>query len=250
MRHKLAFDEGEAMLTARFAAFLLEPKSEATRRQDIALGLELLATSKAAAGLAAAAQWRLWASRVREGREPRAGFVQAVAGVIDAVRQTPFTGVPAKDWSCVKRLLRDSGDQELLTAAKNLDYLVAFNRGRRISAGLGAIWARDGQYTGAREALDLALAQDQILGGVDDPPGVQVMTIHKSKGKQFDGVIVIREGRHNGQRQVSSFVWWDDEPPYWRSRKILRVGVTRARVHTLILEHVFPACPIMAGHNL
>jgi DNA helicase-2/ATP-dependent DNA helicase PcrA len=76
------------------------------------------------------------------------------------------------------------------------------------------------------------------------------MTIHKSKGKQFDGVIVIREGRHNGQRQVSSFVWWDDEPPHWRSRKILRVGVTRARVHTLILEHVFPACPIMAGHNL
>lgn len=250
VRHKLAFDEAEAMLTARFAAFLLEPKSEATRRDDIALGLELLATSKAAAGLAAAAQWRLWAARVREGREPRAGFVQSVASVIDAVREAPFTGDPARDWTFVKRLLRDAGDPELLNAAKNLDYLVAFNRGRRISAGLAAIWARDGRYTGAREALDIALAQDQILGGVDDPPGVQVMTIHKSKGKQFDGVIVIREGRHNGQRQVSSFVWWDDEPPYWRSRKILRVGVTRARVHTLILQHVFPACPIMAGHRL
>ena len=74
--------------------------------------------------------------------------------------------------------------------------------------------------------------------------------IHKSKGKQFDGVIVIREGRHNGRRLVSSFVWRDDDPPYWRSRKILRVGVTRARIHTLILERVFPACPIMAGHNL
>ena len=73
------------------------------------------------------------------------------------------------------------------------------------------------------------------------------MTIHKSKGKQFDGVIVIREGRHDGQRQVSSFACWDDEPPYWRSRTILRVGVTRARVHTLILQYVFPACPIMAG---
>jgi DNA helicase-2/ATP-dependent DNA helicase PcrA len=173
-----------------------------------------------------------------------------VAGVIKAVRQAPFTGDPARDWSFVKRLLRDSGDPELLNAAKNLDYLVAFNRGRRISAGLGAIWARDGRYTGAREALDIALAQDQILGGVDDPPGVQVMNIHKSKGKQFDGVILIREGRHNGQRQVSSFVWWDDTPPYWRSRKILRVGITRARVHALILQHVFPACPIMAGHNL
>lgn len=250
VRHKLAFDEAGAMLAARFAAFLLEPKSEATRREDIALGLELLATSKAAAGLAAAAQWRLWAARVREGSEPRAGFVQAVAGVIDLVRQTQLTGDPARDWIFVKRVLRDSGNQELLNVAKSLDYLVAFNRGRRVGAGLGAIWERDGHYTAAREALDIALAQDQILGGVDDPPGVQVMTIHKSKGKQFDGVIVIREGRHNGQRQVSSFVWWDDEPPYWRSRKILRVGVTRAKVHTLILEHVFPACPIMQGHNL
>lgn len=250
VRHKLAFDEAEAMLTARFAAFLLEPKAEESRGENLALGLELLATSKAAAGLAAANQWRLWAARVREGREPRAQFVQAVAGVIDAVRQTLFSGDPAKDWSFVKRLLRDSGEPELLIAARNLDYLVAFNRGRRISAGLGAIWARDGQYTQARETLDMALAQDQILGGADDPPGVQVMTIHKSKGKQFDGVILIREGRHNGQRQVSSFVWWDDVPPYRRSRKILRVGVTRAKVHTIILEHFFPPCPIMAGHNL
>lgn len=250
VRHKLAFDEAEAMLSSRFAAFLLEPKAEATRGEDLALGLELLATSKAAAGLAAASQWRLWAARVRDGREPRAQFVQAVAGVIGAVREAAFTGDPARDWSFIKRVLRDAGDPELLAAASNLDYLVAFNRGRRISAGLGAIWARDGQYTHAREALDLALAQDQILGGVDDPPGVQVMTIHKSKGKQFDGVIVIREGRHNGQRQVSSFVWWDDAPPYRRSRKILRVAVTRARFHTLILEHFFPACPIISGHNL
>ncbi len=250
VRHKLAFDEGEAMLSARFAAFLLEPKDEATRCEDISLGLEILATSKAAAGRAAAAQWRLWAARVREGREPRAQFVQAVAGVIDALRQASFTGDPARDWSHVKRLLRDSGDPELVNVAKSLDYLVAFNRGRRISAGLGAIWARDGRYTGAREALDIALAQDQILGGVDDPPGIQVMTIHKSKGKQFDGVIVIREGRHDGRRWVSSFVWWDDRPPYWRSRKILRVGITRARTHTLILQHVFPACPILAGHHL
>jgi DNA helicase-2/ATP-dependent DNA helicase PcrA len=250
VRHKLSFDEAEAMLTARFAAFLLEPKSEASRTEDLATALELLATAKAAAGRAAANQWRVWAARVREGRQVRAKFVLSVAAIIDAVREQSFSGEPAKDWTWIKRLLRASGDEDLIACAKSLDYLIAFNRGRRISAGLGAAWIRDGRYTDARSILDQSLAQDQILGGVDDPPGVQVMTIHKAKGKQFDGVIVIREGRHDGQRLVSSFVWWEDQPPYRRSRKILRVAVTRARVHTLLLQHAYPPCPILAGHVL
>lgn len=54
--------------------------------------------------------------------------------------------------------------------------------------------------------LDTALSQEQILGGVDDPPGVQVMTVHKSKVKQFDGIVLIREGRHDVTQMVSSFV--------------------------------------------
>ena len=85
---------------------------------------------------------------------------------------------------------------------------------------------------------------------IDDPPGVQVMTVHKSKGKQFDGVIVVREGRHDGEQMVSSFVWWGDEPPYHRSRKILRVAITRAKVHTLMLGPIWPACPIIGQHRL
>jgi DNA helicase-2/ATP-dependent DNA helicase PcrA len=76
------------------------------------------------------------------------------------------------------------------------------------------------------------------------------MTIHKSKGKQFDGVIVVREGRHDGEKMVSSFVWWGDTKPYHRSRKVLRVAITRAKIHTLILEPLFPTCPIIGSHQL
>lgn len=250
VRHKLSFDEAEAMLTARFAAYLLEPKLEKNRLPDLATSLELLANAKRANGLAAAKQWRIWSLKVREGKVPSATFVQSVLRVMDDLRAQGFTGDPAQDLNRVKRALRDVGDSALTDVARNLDYLVAFNRGRRISGGLGSVWVRDGQYTSAREVLDLALAQDQILGGVDDPPGVQVMTVHKSKGKQFDGVIVVREGRHDGKQMVSSFVWWGDEAPHHRSRKILRVAITRAKTHTLLLGPIYPACPIVGLHKL
>lgn len=250
VRHKLSFDESEVMLTARFAAYLLEPKLVANRLLDLATALELLATAKRAAGLAAAKQWQVWALKVRAGKVPTAKFVQSVLGVMDNLRGQGFSGDPAKDWNRIKRALRDVDDGDLTQVAKNLDYLVAFNRGKRISGDLGAVWVRDGQYTGARKVLDTALSQDQILGGIDDPPGVQVMTVHKSKGKQFDGVIVVRESRHDGQKLVSSIVWWGDEPPYHRSRKILRVAITRAKVHTLMLGPIWPACPIIGPHNL
>jgi len=119
VRHKLLFDEGEAMLTARFAAFLLEPKSKARRVENLATGLELLAASKAAAGLAAAKQWQLWAGKVLAGKEPKAQFVQSVASLIDAVGQASLTGDPGKDWTLVKRLLRETQNEDLKSVAKN-----------------------------------------------------------------------------------------------------------------------------------
>jgi DNA helicase-2/ATP-dependent DNA helicase PcrA len=85
---------------------------------------------------------------------------------------------------------------------------------------------------------------------VDDPDGIQVMTIHKSKSKQFDGVIVLRRERHGGANLVSNFVWRDDHPPFRRSRKILMVAVTRARVHTMMVQQIWPQCPIMSRHDL
>jgi DNA helicase II / ATP-dependent DNA helicase PcrA len=250
VRHKLAFDEAEVVLTARFAAFLLEPRADVDRLKNLGIALDLLCQSKRANGMAVANQWQIWSLAARAGKVPKAKLVQCLVAVLSELRTDKFSGDPAKDWNIVKRVLRDVGDENLANVARNLDYLVAFNRGKRISAGLGAVWAQDQQYTDAREVLDIALAQDQILGGIDDPDGLQVMTVHKSKAKQFDGVIVVREGRHDGQQMVSSFVWWSDQPPYRRSRKILRVAITRAKAHTLVLQPIYPACPILGEHKL
>lgn len=250
VRHKLLFDENEALLSARFAAFLLEPKPATERMTSLATALDLFADIKRAGGSAQASRYQGWADAVRQGKNLRAAFVKALRELMDEIGVKGFLGDPARDWLTVKRTVRNSGQSEFGKVAGYLDYLVAFNRGKRMSANLAEVWRQEGQYTNARKAVDLALAQDQILEGLDDPNGLQVMNIHKAKGKQFDGVIVLRDSRREEKGLVSNMVWRDDPAPHRRSRKILRVAVTRARVHALIAEPIWPACPILGPHTL
>ncbi len=249
--HKLMFDEDEARLAARFAAFLLEPRDGIAEEAQIAEALLLLCDIKKAAGSTTAAKQLLgWAEKCKSGKISTSGLVTAVRTLLSVLKTSAFVGNPGLDWILVKKKLRDSKEAILSGVAYHLDYLVAFNRGKRIGASLGAAWEMSSAYLGARQALDAALAQDLILDGVDDPDGIQVMTIHKAKGKQFDGVIVLRRERHDGKGLVSNFVWRDDKSPFRRSRKILMVAVTRARWHTMMVQQVWPDCPIMRGHHL
>ena len=250
--HKLHFDEAEALLTARLAAFLLEPKNESREADDLATCLDLLANSRRATGTGRAETDTLLrhAAELRAGKSMKVNIVKALRTVLQSLRQVGFTGDPAADWLLAKRALRETGQKELLRAVRQLDYLVAFQRGHRISAALSEEWLRDGAYTRARAALDGALAQEQILDGADFSHGLHVMNVHKAKGKQFDGVVLIRSSRHTKESLESTFVWRGDKAPYTKSRRLLRVAATRAREHLLVLDPVWPACPLLEGHSL
>jgi DNA helicase-2/ATP-dependent DNA helicase PcrA len=255
VRHKVLFDEAGALLSARFAAFLLEPKSEENLLADTAKCLEMLASVRRIAGSKAAiqeaAKFLKWSLDITRGKIPKAQLPHSLESLIIGARELNLTGDPGTDWGRVKRLLRDSDHAEIKRIASHLDYLIAFNRGKRISGNLSAMWRNEGCYARAREALDSALVEDQLLSGMDDLRGLHVMTIHKSKGKQFDAVIIVREGQPVGANQWrSSLVWRDDPVPYFRSRKILRVGITRAKCRVLVLEPFFPPCPILTPHSL
>lgn len=252
VRHKLLFDEAESLLTARFAAFLLEPKRAEDLESDVATSMELLSAAKRATGSGKAAVDKLLeqAGKIRAGKALTVNIAKALRALLTAIREDGFTGDAAVDWLSIKRKLRESPQEELKRAASQLDYLVAFQRGHRIAAGLSNEWLRDGAYTRARAALDAALAQEQILDGMESPLGVQVMNVHKAKGKQFDGVILVRDARRTANGAESSFVWRGDEAPFSKSRRLLRVGVTRARHQLLILSPAWPDCPLLAGHRL
>lgn len=252
--HKVVFDEARALLASRFAAFMLEPKTESTIVQHVIDSLEFLANIERAAGTAGrrkiADDCRKWAEEYRAGKAfPKKGIASSLSGTILTLHAGGFTGDPKTDWLRVKAAFRGCADKRISDIAAHLDYLVAFGRGRFLTANLSSCWTETGTYAGAQIAFDTALAQDAIMETSQDQGGIHVMTIHRAKGKQFDGVVIVRKGVP-GARWTSSFVWRDDAAPYHRSRKILRVAVTRARKHVLILDPAFPTCPILHGHVL
>lgn len=248
INHQVLFDEAFVMLSSRVGAFLLEPKSEQRRQEDTAAFLDLLADAYRAKGGATALKvsktFRAWAAKTRAQGPPKVKLVAAIQSLFCSITDQPYAGDPKKDWVRVKRELRSSKDTHLSAVASSLDYLVAFNRGARISANLAELWLANQSYAGARMALDDALTQEQLVSGNDALDGIHVMNMHKCKGKQFDGVILYRA------QHTSPFVWPSDPSPHRKSRKILHVSITRARKHVLILDEVTSACPIIDSHNL
>jgi DNA helicase-2/ATP-dependent DNA helicase PcrA len=244
--HHVLFDESAVLHSTRFGAFLLEPRIS-PRSTDVITSLELLRDAQrckaTTTSLATAARYQRWADALKAGKPPKVNLVRALNGLFDAIGREPPQGDPRRDWVRVKRHLRESGEDALTGVANDLDYLVAFNRGERISAGLSASWRDTGTYAGARETLDIALTQEQLLSGGDPVDGLHVMNMHKAKGKQFDGVILYRNQHH------SPFAWPQEQPPHARSRRLLHVAISRARKYVLILEEAAPPCPILQGYR-
>jgi DNA helicase-2/ATP-dependent DNA helicase PcrA len=135
--------------------------------------------------------------------------------------------------------MQETGEASFIEAALSLNYLDAFARGKRIRASLSDIWMQHGSYVGAREALDSALAQEQLYLAGEELRGIHVMNMHKCKGKQFDGVVLYR------QQYDSPFVWHTEPAPHTRSRRLLHMAITRATAHVLILDEASSTCPIL-----
>lgn len=249
--HRVMIDEASVMLSSRMIAFLLEPRSnERMALVDLAIALDLVASVFHARGgkgnLTQAKRIAEDAVKARGRKEPRTNGVAAkMLDVLAALRRHTFSGDPRRDWLDARRMLRDAGANPLESIAKDAEQLVAFQRGRRITNGLADLWQTQGNYRGARVALDAALAEDQLLSGTSDLHGIHVMTVHKSKGKEFDVVIIFDDSNS------SPLIFSPKElPPYPRARRLLRVGITRARHYVLMLTDMYRPSELLVGHRL
>lgn len=248
--HRVMIDEASVLLSSRMVAFMLEPrKSEDEELLDLADGLDLAAMVFRARGkntnLTTAHRLATSAVQSRAGTAPRANGVAAkLLNVLRTLRTHEFTGEPKRDWLYARSILRNAGAKPFQSIAQDAEQLVAFQRGRRISAALTELWQTQGAYQDARNALDAAIAEDQLLSGGNDLKGIHVMTIHKSKGKEFDAAIIFDNS------QSSPLLSPHEASPHPRSRKLARVGITRARHHVLMLCDAYTPTALLQGHRL
>jgi DNA helicase-2/ATP-dependent DNA helicase PcrA len=140
-----------------------------------------------------------------------------------------LTGDPVNDWRRARHLLKEIKPLNDLFREARLVRL--FRATDALGEGLSALWLASGRYAGASRLVRQILERERLIAAEHDPEGCILMTLHKSKGKEFDGVVMV-EGAFSG----SFFDTKWEKPPYERSRRLLRVSITRARTLVMIVR--------------
>lgn len=242
--HRVVMDEVEVLLATRVVALCLEPVHDIWKTLEI--GLRLISEMYRSKGDSRRVKTLVGALKGVSDRKlgSKAKCPPKLKEIIEKFQNQGFSGDPRKDWLAVKKEFEESGVAELKEISKNVMYLMAYNRGRRIGDLLSDSWFANGSYLHARNLIESALVQSQIVESDDSVGTISVMNTHKSKGKEFDGVILLHIKR------ISDFCHYGDSPPYHEARRLFRVGVTRARYHTLLLTDASLPSDLLKGHNL
>jgi DNA helicase II / ATP-dependent DNA helicase PcrA len=170
----------------------------------------------------------------------RVGLVTDVKAIAAARMALAFTGDPEQDWLAVRRIIDAAGHEKLRAIAEDARFVRLLNRGTQLRENLAERWRASGSYGRAREVVAGALLQEHFSAATRIWTGVNVMTIHKSKGKEFDEVIIF-ERPYVGRLLRQNATARDIE----QARLALRVGVTRARNRTVILTPGWATCPLV-----
>jgi len=172
----------------------------------------------------------------------RKALAEECKAIAEQRLQIAMTGDPAKDWLRVRSLFSNATSPDLQNIASDAKFLKFLNRGTQLRSRLAEIWRTTGTYIGAGQAVEAALTREHFTAATQTFQGIHVMTLHKSKGKQFTEVII-----YEGPSQFRDKIVRPNgtENDLARGKLTLRVGVTRAERFTSILSPANQPCPLI-----
>lgn len=170
----------------------------------------------------------------------RLSIINDCRAINDAIYDLEYRGNPSEDWIQIVDILSKSSSDVIKQVVVDSKYLRILHKGSELRSSLSTLWRSYGSYRGAGQAIRLSLLQDYFSSSTKEYRGIHIMTIHKSKGKEFDEVIIY-EGQYQG-KIVNKI---GGAKSIEQSRLSLRVGVTRARQNTTIITPASDMCPFL-----
>ena len=167
------------------------------------------------------------AAKVVKGEEPRIKAAKALGAAHSA--GVKLIGDPVADWRAARRLLQDIPALNELFREVRLVRL--FRATDALASGLGDRWLASSSYVSASDLVKRILEHERLIATERDPQGCILMNMHKAKGKEFDGIVLVE-----GAFKSGFFDERTEQAPFERSRRLLRVGLTRARTFVTIVR--------------
>jgi superfamily I DNA/RNA helicase len=133
---------------------------------------------------------------------------------------------------------RLQGSKELEELFKQVRMLRLLNATDTLALTLSRAWDGTTAYTDAASAVRRALANDQLTTPEQNTAAVSLMSMHRSKGKEFDGVVIVEGAFHS---RLLDFEW--DAERMQANHRLLRVAITRAR-HMVVFVRPEDALPL------
>ncbi|MGD0189468.1 MAG: UvrD-helicase domain-containing protein [Rhizomicrobium sp.] len=258
--HTAAIDTEPAILGAEIIAHLMQPFGGNAHFDTL---IELLCSYFQGKGgseptksdLAQAERIRAacedYAARAAAGKAQRKSSVRvAIRATYEAAKALQLSGDPDKDWRDVRRVLVDGECQRLKEVAEEVRNVRLLDRGTQLREALSQDWRDHGTYANALEITRQAFVQEHFSTGHKPEVGVVVMNMHKSKGKQFDEVIIFEGWPRRANRKIVANpdrIVWSNLPhnANEQARQNLRVSVTRGKQGTTILTPSGDPCILL-----
>lgn len=232
IEHGVVWDEELSLAAAIIVASIMEWSSQ-DKKNAIALTLGLIsyyydlknANHPSNSALEDTTKYLKAAEAVREDRPSRLMVVKDLFNVYD--KSMSFVGNPIVDWRTARQALYEI--KPLQEVFRNARMVRLFRATDKLGEGLSSIWREHGSYVNASAFVRRILQSERLASDEQTDEQCLLMSIHKSKGKEFDGVVLVE-----GQRNSLFFAY--DAHPYTQSRRLLRVGITRAKSIVTILR--------------
>lgn len=236
LAHDVLWDAEVSAAAAQIIATMLEwptksPLERATSTLEAVADYFEVKSAAASNGPIAGAltlrdRYRANAQLLRDGKNARP--VAAKHIVAQAEAGLELVGDPRRDWLAARGILEGAdGLGEIVQAAR---FIRLFGATDEIGGRLADQWDEFGSYGRATDLVRRTLDQQKLATEQRDPQGFVLMNMHKSKGKEFDGVVIV-EGFKRAE-----FFTEREGAPHLQTRRLLRVAITRARHRVVFIR--------------